>query len=201
MSGWGVADAGRSRGYDPSMPPSPAPFHDWHDFFLLLGTASATLVGLMFVATSIGASIFKEENRPALEIFLGPTVVHFSSILVLCLLALLPQHWWMSLAALAGLIGVGGFVYSAVVLARLLRRMRSGPAVELVDRIFYAWLPALAYLIVLGAAALLYRQSEWGMDAVVAGMIALLVAAIRNAWDMMLWIALRVPAEPRKEGS
>src|SRR5215831_16111274 len=38
-------------------------FHTWHDFYLLVGTASATLVGLMFVAASIGASVFSEQNR------------------------------------------------------------------------------------------------------------------------------------------
>ena len=75
-------------------------FHGWHDFFLLLGTASATLVGLMFIAVSIGASIFKEENRPALEVFLGPTVVHFAAALVFCILALVPLHGWLSLACL-----------------------------------------------------------------------------------------------------
>ena len=31
---------------------------DWHDFDLLVGTAAATLVGLMFVAASIGASFY-----------------------------------------------------------------------------------------------------------------------------------------------
>ena len=28
----------------------PELFEDWHDFYLLVGTAAATLVGLMFVA-------------------------------------------------------------------------------------------------------------------------------------------------------
>jgi hypothetical protein len=30
--------------------------HGWHDFYMLLGTASAALVALLFVAVSIGAS-------------------------------------------------------------------------------------------------------------------------------------------------
>jgi hypothetical protein len=183
------------------MPPSlPAPFHDWHDFFLLLGTASATLVGLMFVATSIGASIFKEENRPAIEVFLGPTVVHFSSVVIFCLVALPPTHDWLSLAGLAAFIGFAGFLYSARIWFRL---TRSRYEIDYLDRFFYTALPALAYLVVLGAAALLYRQSEWGLDAVVAGLITLLIAAIRNAWDMMIWIALKAPVsgEERKPAS
>jgi hypothetical protein len=48
------------------MDPSPsALLHEWHDFYVLVGTASATLVGLMFVAVSIGTTIFNEDDRAA----------------------------------------------------------------------------------------------------------------------------------------
>jgi hypothetical protein len=171
-------------------PPHPEFFHGWHDFFILLGTACATLVGLMFIAVSIGANIFKEENRPALEVFLGPTVVHFTSVLVLCVLAIIPSQGWLSLAALASLIGFAGFLFSARIWFRL---MRSRYELDYIDRFFYTVLPAIGYLIVLSAAALLYEQSEWGLDAAAIGLITLLLAGIRNAWDMMTWIALKVP--------
>ena len=42
---------------------------DWHDFDVLVGTAAATLVGLMFVAASIGARVFTEKDRAALKDF------------------------------------------------------------------------------------------------------------------------------------
>jgi hypothetical protein len=168
----------------------PAFFHEWHDFFILLGTACATLVGLMFIAISIGANIFKEENRPALEVFLGPTVVHFTSVLVLCILAVVPSHRWLSLAGLDGLIGFAGFIFSARVWFRL---TRSRYEIDTIDRFFYTVLPAIGYLLVLFAASLVYQQSEWGLDAAALGLIMLLVAGIRNAWDMMTWIALKVP--------
>jgi hypothetical protein len=178
------------------MPPSVAElFHGWHDFFLLLGTASATLVGLMFIAVSIGASIFKEENRPALEVFLGPTVVHFAAALVVCVLAVIPSHNWLSLAGLAAFVGCAGFLYSARIWFRL---ARSRYDIDYLDRFFYTVLPAIAYLVVLFAAALLYRQSEWGLDAAAIGLIMLLLAGIRNAWDMMTWIALRTPVAGEK---
>jgi hypothetical protein len=181
-------------------PPHPEFFHDWHDFFILLGTACATLVGLMFIAVSIGASIFKEENRPALEVFLGPTVVHFTSVLVLCVLAIVPSHSWLSLAGLASLIGFAGFLFSARIWFRL---TRSRYEIDYLDRFFYTVLPAIGYLVVLLAAWLLYEQSEWGLDAAAIGLITLLLAGIRNAWDMMTWIALKVPnaGEESKEKS
>jgi len=40
---------------------------------------------------------------------------------------------------------------------------------------------------------LLLRQSEAGLDLLAAAPITLLLAGIRNAWDMMLWIVIRAP--------
>src|ERR1700732_5089715 len=87
-------------------------FHTWHDFYLLVGTAAATLVGLMFVAASIGASVFSEEHKAALRAFISPTVVHFTSALVLCVLAMIPSHTWMTLSALLAVMSVTGLIYS-----------------------------------------------------------------------------------------
>jgi hypothetical protein len=86
---------------------------DWHDFDLMVGTAAATLVGLMFVAASIGASIYTEKNRPGMQAFISPTVVHFTSVLVLALFALVPTHEWLTLAGLLALVGAAGGIYSA----------------------------------------------------------------------------------------
>ncbi len=164
--------------------------HNWHDFFLLLGTASATLVGLMFVAASVGAHVFKEENRPALEVFLGPTVVHFTSVLVVCILGIIPSHTWLTFAGGVALMGLAGMLYSAKIWLQLIHHRFD---VDVVDQLFYTLLPALGYLLVLLAAWLLYTQSEFGFDAAAAALVTLLLAGIRNAWDMTLWIVLKSP--------
>jgi hypothetical protein len=164
---------------------------DWHDFDLLVGTAAATLVGLMFVAASIGASIYTEKNRAGMQAFISPTVVHFTSVLVLALLVLVPTHEWLTLAGLLALVGVAGGVYSANLWMQLFVRRRFD--VDIVDRLFYAALPSLGYLLLLLAAFFLLRQSEAGLDLLAAAQITLLLAGIRNAWDMMMWIVIRVP--------
>lgn len=164
---------------------------DWHDFDLLVGTAAATLVGLMFVAASIGASIYTEKNRAGMQAFISPTVVHFTSVLVLALLALVPTHEWLTLAGLLALVGVAGGLYSANLWMQLFVRRRFD--VDIVDRLFYAALPSLGYLLLLLAAFFLLRQSEAGLDLLAAAQITLLLAGIRNAWDMMMWIVIRVP--------
>lgn len=164
---------------------------DWHDFDVLVGTAAATLVGLMFVAASIGASVFTERDRSALKAFISPTVVHFTTVLMIAVVALVPTHEWHTLAGLLAVVGVAGAIYSTNVWIELFIHRRFN--VDVVDRLFYAGIPLVGHLLLLLAAFFLWRQSEAGLDLLAAGQITLLLAAIRNAWDMMIWIVIRIP--------
>jgi hypothetical protein len=46
----------------------------------------------MFVAASIGAGVFTREHQAGIRSFLSPTVVHFSAVLIICLLAIIPTE-------------------------------------------------------------------------------------------------------------
>jgi len=162
----------------------------WHDFYLLVGTASATLVGLMFVSASVGAQVFKEENRVALEAFLSPTVVHFSTALFACILATIPEQTGFGFIVLLSMVGLAGFIYSARVWVLFLRRRFN---VDIIDRLFYAAIPGLAQLMVLASGIMLLTRPEMGLDCLAAALLLLLLAGIRNAWDMTLWIVLKAP--------
>ena len=37
----------------------------WHDFYLLAGTAAATLIGLIFVALSLNPEVMADDGRSA----------------------------------------------------------------------------------------------------------------------------------------
>jgi hypothetical protein len=45
--------------------------HEWHDFFVLVGTAGATLLALMFVAASLGAGILTAKSRTATRMYMS----------------------------------------------------------------------------------------------------------------------------------
>jgi hypothetical protein len=85
---------------------------DWHDFYGLVGTASAPLVGLMFVAASVGANIFSASHQQPMKAYLTPTVAHFSSLLFICILFLIPTQTWLSLSMTLGGLGVTRIAYS-----------------------------------------------------------------------------------------
>jgi hypothetical protein len=161
---------------------------DWHDFYSLVGTAAATLVGLMFVAASVGANIFSEKHLEPMRAFLTPTVVHFSIALLICILATIPTHTWMMRGLLVGGGGLAGLLYSGRIWIRIFNR-HSG--IDLADRLFYALIPVLGYLAATLSAGALLRRAPWAPDLMAVALIALLVAGIRNAWDMTVWIVTR----------
>jgi hypothetical protein len=166
--------------------------HDWHDFYVLVGTASATLVGLMFVAVSIGTSIFDEDHRVGLTAFITPTVMHFAAALFTCLLVTIPTQSWRTLGGLLGAGGLAGSIYCGKLVIRIFLRQHF--KLDLDDRLFYFLLPLLGYLLALIAAALLLAQSTTSANLIAVAVLTLLFAAIRNAWDMMVWIVIKIPS-------
>jgi hypothetical protein len=165
--------------------------HPWHDFYVLVGTASATLVGLMFVTGSIGANFFTEKNAAAMRAFISPTVVHFSAALFISIVAAIPTQTWRTLGILLFALGAAGLLYSGKLCVQLF--VRQSFNVDMIDRMFYALLPVVGHLLVLVASGLLLMQSEMALDFLAAALITLLGAGIRNAWDMTLWIVIRTP--------
>jgi hypothetical protein len=61
-----------------------------HDFYALLGQASATMIGLLFVAASVGNGYFSDTSRGALRMVVTASVVHFGCTLAICVIVLAP---------------------------------------------------------------------------------------------------------------
>ena len=51
----------------------------WHDFYLLVGTAGATLLALLFVAMPLGIGFLTQERQGPTRTFWSPVVIHFTS--------------------------------------------------------------------------------------------------------------------------
>jgi len=163
--------------------------HDWHDFYGLVGTAAATLVGLMFVAASIGAGVFEKQHEEGMQAFISPTVVHFAVALFICILITIPSQTWLTLGSLIECAGLVGLMYSVRTCARIYRTL--GSKLDRIDRLFYALIPVMGYLLVVAAATALLAHAPWSSELMAAGLIVLMLAGIRNAWDMTIWIVMR----------
>src|SRR5579885_305227 len=95
----------------------------WHEFYILLGTASAALVALLFVAVSVATSVLgaDADSRANTRTFMSPVVFHYANILFLGLVSLVPTHTWQSYGMTIGIASLGSLAYSCGIAARVHR--------------------------------------------------------------------------------
>lgn len=161
---------------------------EWHDFYILVGTAGATLLGLLFIAVSLGAGYLTEERQSATRTFMSPVAIHFTSVFFLSAVALLPSHQAKFLAALVGATALIGAIISTYITIQVVRTDMTN---YIQDYLAYGLLPGVAYLILLAAAVSIYQEKDFGLNALAGALLLLAIANIRNAWDLTLTMARR----------
>lgn len=162
----------------------------WQNFYLLVGTAAATLVGLMFVAVTFGSSLVTAETSPTARSFLDPTFTHFVQILLTACLVTIPSMGQALLGALLSVIAA----LRLVRLFRVYRHMRQAHQahndLELSDWLSGVVFPLLSYLL-LGAAGLAFIEGYAVAFNLLAGVtIAILLIGVFGAWELLVWMAI-----------
>lgn len=167
---------------------------EWHEFYALLGTAAAALIALLFVAVSISTSVLTPdpESRRNTSTYMSPVVFHYTNLLFLSLIALIPAQTWEPFALVIGVAGAGSVIYSIVIAVRVHRNSIS----DLADRLCYGAIPALCYAMGPVAALFLLEDKPAGLNVLAGAALLLLVINIRNAWDLMISLARRVNRPP-----
>jgi hypothetical protein len=171
----------------------------WHEFYLLLGTAAAALVALLFVAVSVAAGFVGRQRAAGLtagiHTYLSPVVFHFTAVIVVSLVALAP-HTHALLALVVAAAGAAAAGYAGYIAFRVVRHH----AADIPDRLGYGIIPAACYLGWIVAAVFIWRGAEFGPDILAVAAVALLLTNIRNAWDLMLSLARRTAENARVYG-
>lgn len=158
--------------------------HEWRDFFVAVGAAAAALIGAMFVVASIGMGFFNRSHSQAIGSFLTPTVIHFSAVLVLCLLTMVPTLDWTLYAAAIAVIGLLGIGYSIFVAVDVTRRRE----LVLVDHFWYGAAPVAAYLAILGVGVLTFYRLNYATELLALAVVVQMIGGIRNSWDMIVFL-------------
>lgn len=165
--------------------------HGWHDFYVVLATAAATLMGAMFVVASIGSGFLTPERASEVRFFLTPTVIHLAFVLFAALVAIAPALDDSTLALAYGALGLGGLAYSGFVGANVRRRK-----LELGDRLWYGLAPVVGYACMAAAALMAALRLPSCLELLAAAFAFQLLAAIRNAWDLLIFFVV----QPRGPG-
>jgi hypothetical protein len=157
----------------------------WHDFYVILGSAAAGLTGLMFVVVSLRQAPAVPRSAAAVRAFLAPTVVFFTTILIVSATMTVPPLPEPVLGGLLAAGGVGALVYMAITRVHSLWRESN---LDRPDWFWYAGLPILAYTLLAAAGICLLARLDPALYLVGATMLLLLVNGIRNAWDLVIWM-------------
>ncbi|MDE2230124.1 MAG: hypothetical protein KGL11_13935 [Alphaproteobacteria bacterium] len=155
----------------------------WHDFYGILAMAAGTLIGAMFIVASIGGRNMTRTRAAAVASFVTPTVIHLSVVLLACALLAAPTLARQSLGLIAGVGGLIGLATAVRICWWVLRRK-----VDHVDRLWYGGLPVLEYVGIVAAGAMVLARIPGDIETLAAALGLLVVASIRNAWDLIIYL-------------
>ena len=166
--------------------------HEWHEFYILLGTAGATLLALLFVAVSLGTGFLSDRDQRGTRTFMSPVVIHFTSVFFLSAVCLMPSHGPRFFATLIGATAVVGVAVSIVITVWVVRTEMTR---YLPDYFAYGLLPVVAYLALLAASIMIYFKLDYALEVLAGGLLVLAIVNIRNAWDLTLSMVRRHAGE------
>jgi hypothetical protein len=160
----------------------------WHDFYILAGSASATLVGLLFVGLSLHLRVViaSSEVRSLARV----TLANFGAILFVTLFMVIPDD--QSTAALALIAsGLASLVIATPSLLTAAQRGGRGLQMRRRDRarlILRFGLSAASYLAIIVAGGLLFSSSSSAFTWLVVAILVLLIVSLRNTWDLLVTV-------------
>jgi hypothetical protein len=165
-------------------------FEHWDSFYLLIGGASGGLIGLVFIVVTLIRGVDARTNLRNSSVFMSPIVFHLATVLVLSALATAPAAPAPAVGAVIAVCALGGLACAGRVVI-MLGPSKAIRATHWSDIWAYGIGPAAAYLVVAAAAAMVWLAPDCTASVLGVGLVALLLSAIRNAWDLVTWITAK----------
>lgn len=157
-------------------------FQGWDDFYILLGSAAGALIGLLFIVVTLTAGMDRDQALRGASRYMTPTVVEFAAVLLVSAIASAPEAAGLQRAALV-VLALVLCAWALVNVWRMFFQPKGDRPTHWSDPWFYAAAPAGAYLLLAGVGA---AGSPLGVGVM---SVAILMLGVRNAWDLITWIA------------
>jgi hypothetical protein len=172
-------------------------FAGWENFYVIVGSSAGALIGLQFVVITLIADIpIARADAQAGGAFTTPSVVHFAVVLLLSAIVTAPWSGIATVAALWGVVGLCGMVYTVIVARRLRVQTTYQPVFE--DWLFHVLLPLAAYAALAVSAGAAHSHARPALFLVAAAALLLLFIGIHNAWDTVTYHVFVRKREPRE---
>lgn len=165
----------------------------WSNFYFLVGSASAGLIGLLFVVVTLTAGRDRASALRGATLYITPTLVHFALVFTISAVTMAPDLGVRAAAVAIGFVALAGL--ACATRSALGIRRPTGGAAHWSDFWLYGGAPVALYLAIAAAAAGVWAGAAWAHATLAALLLTLLLLGVRNAWDTITWIAPR-----RQEG-
>ena len=165
------------------------PLAAWQNFYVIIGSAAATLTGLVFVVITLIAQVRVRVSSPSdgIAVFSTPNVVHFGAALLVAAILSAPWQALWNAGLLLGLCGLFGVTYVVIVLRRARRQTDYQPVLE--DWLWHTVFPLISYTVLVVAAIVFAGNPALALFGVAAVTLLLLFIGIHNAWDTVTYLA------------
>jgi hypothetical protein len=154
----------------------------WHDFYIVSGTVSATLVGLLFVGLSLHLRVVlsRDEVRSLARV----TLANLGLVLIVSLFLVIPEGRSLARTELlfSGIVTLGLISPSLVSATRSETHTLRG--YRLLVRITFS--AASCAGVIVASAFYSQRTYRSALSALVAVVVALIVISLRNSWDLLV---------------
>lgn len=168
-------------------------FKGWDSFYLLTGGAGGGLIGLLFVVATLGRRGDTSDIMRAVEAYMTPIVFHLGLVLATSAVVTAPG---LTASGEAGIVALAALLGLASAIRIIVRLNGAVTPAHWSDVWCYGVAPLVAYLVLAAGAWAMLVAPEWAPRLVAAALLAQLVLAIRNAWDLVTWMSVKLRAEP-----
>jgi hypothetical protein len=169
-----------------------SPLEGWDNFYVILGSAAAALLGITFVVIALISE--RRANPAGMAGYITPTIVHFATVLGLSCFVSVPHQNVIGLSIGFGAAATGLLIYTGVISSNM-RRFAHQYVPVLEDWIWHVIMPAVVYCLLLAMAFFLWHEPRESMYGIAAALLLLLFVGIHNSWD----VAVSVTAQNRKD--
>jgi len=186
----GIVRAGglREKGTDLNRHKADLVVLGWSNFYYLIGSAAAGLIGLLFVVMTLTSGVDRSRALRGQALYMTPTIVHFSAVFTISAVTMAPGLGVQGAAVVFGMVALLGLACAGRALIGF-RRPRLGNPPHWSDFWLYGGLPTALYLGLVVASAGVWARAAWATLALAGLLLTLLLLGIRNAWDLVTSIA------------
>ena len=160
----------------------------WQNFYVIIGSSSAALIGLVFVVITLVAGLQERRGGEAFAAYSTPTVVHFGAALLVAAILSAPWPELWNAGLLLGVCGLAGVIYVFIVLRRARRQSSYQPVLE--DWLWHTIFPLVSYAAFVVAAIMLPGNPVPTLFIIGAATVLLVFIGIHNAWDTVTYLAI-----------